>query len=290
MADHQPIVLSWSALRQHEHCRQQRLLIQTGGRAPSTNIRSYFHGTVADRCMRKWLETSPEPGEGRGVMASYVDDMIEHEVAEARRTGDGIVLWKNDQDKANMAAWCRQLLTNLEPILDLYVLPFDYAPEYRFKAGMFFPGLDGTPWPVQLWGGMDILVRNPKIIDENGKPQYAVFDLKATENESYWRQTIGQLVFYDLAVLAQFNAYTSFRALIQPMCKNQVVPLNIQEQNRDELAARLERMAQFMWKRDWALKEGTEGCSYCEVRGRCPRFKIDPNVFQGTQEFEDLLA
>lgn len=288
--DGKGIVLSWSALQQHETCRQKRKLMMTGGRDPSTNIRDYFHGTVVDRCMRAWLGTSPEPGSGRGVMAAMVDDMIDHELKEAARTGDGVVRWRSVDDRRNMAQWCRDLLDRLEPLLDTYVLPFDYAPEYRFRAQMYMNGLDGTLWPVQLWGGIDILVRNSKVIDEQGKPQYAIFDLKGTANESYWRKVIGQLVFYDLAVMAQFNVYPKFAALLQPMCNTTIVPLAIEEQNRDELIARLERMARFVWKKDWALREDTKGCAYCEVQGRCPRYKIDVNIFQGTQNFEDLLA
>lgn len=264
--------------------------MMTGGRDPNTNIRDYFPGTVVDRCMRKWLSTSPEPGSGRGVMAAMVDDMIDHEMEEAKRTGDGVVRWKKHGDREMVTGFCKELLGRLEPLLDLYVLPYDYAPEYRFRARMSLPGLDGTPWPVQLWGGIDVLVRNNKIIDSEGRPQYAIFDLKGTANNSYWRKVIGQLVFYDLAIFAQFNARPKFAGLLQPMCDQPVVSLAIEEQNRSELTARLERMAHFMWRKDWAVKEDTAGCSYCEVRNRCPRFKIDPQVFQGGQVFEDLLA
>ena len=50
-------------------------------KSPASDIRPFFHGIVADRCMRRWLD-SDDPREGE--MVSWAEEMVERCLTEAR--------------------------------------------------------------------------------------------------------------------------------------------------------------------------------------------------------------
>jgi hypothetical protein len=260
--------ISWSALQAHEFCKQKAMLMRERKKSPASNIRPFFHGIVCDRVMRRWLESdNPRPGE----MLSWVEEMVESCLVEARDSGDGVVRWKSREDRAEMTAWSRRLVTRLEPMLDRWVLPFDYQPEYRFRVPLRIPYIDGGPAEVLLNGGMDILVR-----EEEGPPAvWAGYDLKATENPDYLRKTLGQGIFYDLAVRAGVGKGTSPRtfAFLQPMVEsNPVAHVVITDDDRRSMLARIVSMAHSIWRDDVAPKPGPEGCGFCQVRHGCAKF------------------
>jgi len=235
-------------------------LFRAGTKSRSANIRGYFHGTVCDRVMRDWLE-DPQPGQMPEMVTTYVDKCL-HEAVE---TGDGVVRWKYAGDKADMTKWCIELVTRLEPLLNRYVLPFAYEPAKRFKVPLTIPNLLGEPTTVLLVGEIDLLCRDNQL-------RWGLWDLKATADDNYWRKTIAQLTFYDVCIEAMFNDPPYIAGLIQPMCKQPILPVKITELERAELLARIVGMAHAIWKEDFALAEKTAICNYCEVRHACPKF------------------
>jgi len=256
------VKISWSMLRVHEECTEKAYLRSRGMKSPVTDIRPYFRGTVVDRCMRDWLcAEDQEPG----GMAAMVDEVLDREEESARESGDGVVRWKSPADRDESRAWCRELVTRLEPILRRCVLPFDYEPALRFSVPLRVPYLDDSPQRVWLRGEMDLLVRD-------SQARHAVWDLKATENTDYWRKCVGQLVFYDIVVRVMTGAHPVGCGLIQPMCPEQVLPFVFTQQQRSEVVQRILGYCRSVWRGEHRPKEGTAGCSFCEVRHACPRY------------------
>lgn len=260
-----PLTISWSSLRAHEECRQKGMLLRTGKKSPRTNIRMFFHGTVVDRVMREWLE-QPEDERRPGQMAQWVVDIMDREELAAVESGDGVVRWKSRTDREELIVWCQELVTRLESHLDELVTPYDYMVAKRFRVPVQIPYLTGEPVWIFLAGEMDLLVRDDQ-------PRFHVWDLKGTADDSYWRKTIGQIIFYDLAVHAMFGEYSQRLGLIQPMCRQQQIEIEATQQKRNELWSRIIRMAHDMWTHDATPKESNSGCDYCPVRHACAKFK-----------------
>lgn len=257
------LTISWSSLKNHEQCRQQVFLRKAGKMNPAQNVRNYFHGNVVDSVMREWLSSdTPLPGQ----MVEMVEPTIERLLVEVVENGEGVVRWKKRNDRKDMTAFCRELVTRLEPILYELVVPYDFEPAKRFTTPVSVPYLDGSMTTINLTGEIDLLVRD----DER---QWHIWDLKGTANDSYWRQTIAQLTFYDLAVHSMFGDYSQRAGLIQPMCSQRVMSVTVQQDQRLDMMSRIIRMAHFMWKGDWQPKESSTGCSYCAVQHACAKFK-----------------
>ena len=213
--------------------------------------------------MRTWLsDLTQTPGK----MATMVDDYIVSCERDAKESGDGIVRWKSPTDRAEMRDFCLELVKRLEPILHKLVLPYDYEPAKRFTVPVQIPYLTGEPTCVHLVGEMDILTRN-----DHG--HWGIWDLKATKDDSYWRKTFGQLVFYDLSLAAMFGDYSTVSGLIQPMATEQVIGFEITEQDRREMWSRIVRFASDIWQQDFEPKKDMVGCSYCPVKHACSKFQ-----------------
>jgi hypothetical protein len=258
--------ISWSSLQAHELCAQKAHLMREKHKSPASDIRNFFHGIVADRIMRAWLESdNPVSGE----MVSWVDDFIESCLVEAKEKKDGVVRWRDPGDRARVADWIRVLVGRLEPFLQQHVLPYDFEPEFRFKVPIRIPNVNGDLAEIYLTGGMDILVR-----EALGPPAvWAGYDLKATENPSYLSKTLGQGIFYSLAHMALTG--DSFRtfAFVQPMvASNPVAHVNITQDDLASMLARVTRVAHDRWAGRTDLKKDSDGCSRCFVRHACPRF------------------
>jgi hypothetical protein len=257
-----PMLVSWSQLRAHEECRHKGVLLRAGKRSPAQDIRGFFHGTVVDRVMRAWLE---DPARQPGQMVAMVDAWIESCLRDAVESGDGVVRWKSATDRAEMRGFCVDLVTRLEPLLDKYVLPFDFEPAKRFNVPLEVPYLDGSPTCVHLVGEMDILLRD-------GQLRWGVWDLKATRDNDYWRKVLGQLVFYELACWIAFGEHTALTGLIQPMCADPVVTFTVSEDDHQQMLSRIVRFATDRWQRDTPPREGTDVCVFCPVKHACSRF------------------
>jgi PD-(D/E)XK nuclease superfamily len=265
-AEEREIGVSWSRLRDHMECHQKAALKAKGKKAPSTDIRNFFPGTVVDVCMRRWLDQdSPQIGE----MTAMLDQVLVDAEHEAQKTGDGIVRWRHLGDRDEVRASCRELLERLEPILCELALDdsLDYVPARRFRAPLVVPYLDGSPQRIWLVGEMDLFTQT------RSQPcQYRVWDLKNTRNKDYWRKVTGQLLFYDLATFCLHGSWTSECGLIQPLCPERVLRFVFAEQNRRELLAAVTRYAADVWRNDQAPKATNEGCDRCEVRHACVRY------------------
>ena len=257
----EPISISWSSLKTYSECKQKAYLQRTGHKNPAQDIRGYYHGTVSDRVMRKWLE-SEDPRSGQ--MERWVDQLIDQGIQEAKESGEGVVRWKSATDRAEMTQYCIELVRRLEPILEKEVLPFDFISAYRFKVPVQVPWLDGTPTWIYLIGEYDLAVY------DDG---YIVWDLKATRDDQYWRKTLGQLIFYDLSIGAEYGEFTKKVGLIQPMCQNRTPEWVVSDEARQEMWARIHRMATDIWLKDHSPKVDSVGCTYCPVRHSCEKFK-----------------
>jgi len=212
--------------------------------------------------MRQWLTT---PGTPVGAMASMVETAMEEIQTQARTDGDGIVRWKTANDKEEVRQFCLDLVERLEPVLRQLVLPYPHEIGKWFKVPISIPYLDGTPTVIYLRGEMDLLV-------QQAPGQYAVWDLKGTRDNSYWRKVMGQLVFYDLAALAMHRQPTARVGLIQPMCSQPVLEFVVNADQRRQMWAAIVQMAGDIWRRDTPCRTDTKHCSWCEVRHACPRY------------------
>lgn len=261
------VKVSWSRLRNHDECPAKGDLLYRGHKSPVSDIRSYFHGMVADRLMGRWLEQDPpEPG----WMAAHVDEFLESEEITARETGDGVVRWRTPGDKDEVRALVLELVIRLEEILGVICLPFDWVPHWRFQVPVSIDGRE-----IILIGEADLLV-----FDNQGR--IAVWDLKATKDNSYYQKVLGQIAFYCIAVRAcqgvrcgehELGSWPYAAGLIQPMCDQRVLPVTVGEPAIREMMGRIERTARDIMAGRLAPKPG-DRCQWCEVNHACPAFKI----------------
>jgi CRISPR/Cas system-associated exonuclease Cas4 (RecB family) len=253
-------------LRAFEECHQKVYLLRSGKKNPQQDIRGFFHGTVVDRVMREWLDQD-HPEQDLGSMSGMVRDIMDREELHALATGDGVVRWKHPKDREETIGFCVQLVQRLEPILLELVVPHEYEQAKRFKANVEIPAPWGGTTTITMAGETDLIVRT---VPER---RWQVWDLKGTRDDSYWRKTIGQLVFYDLAMGVIFGEKTAAAGLIQPMCKQRVVPVQITDEMRTELMARVIRYAHAIMRTEWEPREDMKYCTYCPVRHACVKFK-----------------
>lgn len=259
--------ISWSGLQAHELCKHKAQLYRDKKKSPATNLRPFFHGIVADRIMRRWLEADEQrPGQ----MLAWVSEMVQVCLDRAKEEGDGLVKWKGVADRSLMTEWVERLVVRLEPFLLQSVVPFDYEPEYRFRVPIRIPDLFGELAEIDLVGGMDIIVRECL-----GPPEvWAAYDLKATENPDYLRKTLGQGVFYSLAHFAKVGIPFRTFAFVQPMVEsNPVAYVDVTDADLRSMMSRIVKMAHDVWRGDTEPKASADGCAYCPVKHACLKFK-----------------
>lgn len=266
--------ISWSRLREWEECSEKGWLVRQGHRAPTAEIwPAMFQGTVVDRCMREWLAAeAQEPG----AMAAMVGQIMDREEQVATDTGDGQVRWRGTGARNEAKANCVECVNALEPLLFQYVVPFEYQVAYRFKAPMQVPHPDGKPRQIFLTGELDLLVRQGGQEDGPGMRvpgtgELRVYDLKMTRDSSYWRKTMMQLPFYEVAVRLLYGSWPVESALIQPLCEQPYLPFTFGEE-RSEILQRVARMAEAIWLEQHSPKASTAGCDRCYVKHACVRF------------------
>jgi len=269
MPDTEMISISWSKLRMFDECPAKPGLMRAH-KGPASDIRNYFPGTVADRLMGAWLSLDPPPP---GWMAAHVDEFLVSEEITARETGDGVVRWKSAGDKAEVREFVHEVVVRLEEILNVYCLPFDWEPHWRFRVPV---SIDGTD--VLLTGETDLLVFEP---GEAGR--IALWDLKATKNNAYFQKVLGQIAFYFIAIAAsrgtrfgphQLGRWPVSGGLIQPMCDQRVLPVEVGDQAIREIMGRIENVTRAIRAGRTDPKPGSY-CQWCEVRHACPVFKIE---------------
>lgn len=244
-------------------------------KSPITNVRVFFQGNVLDQAMRQWLHLDePTPG----WMRAHIDRILNETEAKVLSEGDGVIRWKNRNDRAEVREFCLGAADRLEQLLsDRGILARKYQPAVRFgstTSGLLprlnITALDGKPAQVLLTGEMDLLDR------EHAGP-LRIWDLKITKDASYWRKTVAQLVFYDIVCLVLFGVSAVEVGLLQPMVEGRpYISFVPSEEDRRQMFIRIERVAQNILAGDVAPKASSDGCSYCEVRHACIKYKTEP--------------
>lgn len=267
------LTLSWSRLKSWESCKQQVLRRKQGKSSYSPmQGRVFLPGTIADRCMRAYLELeNPQPG---GIC-----DPLEEIFERFAFTDDQYVIkWKGNplDDQKKVKENVRIVLENLEPQLWDFVIPNGYQVEYRFRTTVGIPYLDGKLVPVDLIGGIDILTAK---LGVDGQPEeYSVYDLKATFDDSYVRGSIlAQLIFYSIVVKTEFGKYPVNTAFLTPACKQKYVPLVVSPDDVRTMMSRIISYCNGVWKDQWDPKSVPDNeCTWCEVHHACDLFRIEP--------------
>ena len=258
-----PVRISWSGLRTHEECKQRGFLTRTGKRATLENQRNFLPGNVTDRTVRYWLEQNPADNIGR--MPEMVRETLDQQVKEVQEQG-GVIQWRDSADRKKVEEDCIEAVTKIEPHLLKYVVPFEFKPDFKFQAPLALPHPTGGTETVLLIGFMDILVK-----DNHGR--YWVWDVKHTRDGSYWRKTIAQLGFYDLAVELMFGQPMIRGGLMQPLCARPLVPYKPSDDSRAQLNTRIAGMARDIWLDDKTPRQDTKECNWCSVKHACSKFQ-----------------
>lgn len=280
------VKISWSKIRTREECKQKDHLRAMGYSSPIKDVRVFFQGNVCDQLMRRWLSMESPP---RNWMFEHVD-----EVADELENGqeEGVVRWRHRDDRQQVRNWCRECVYRLEHLLRQVALPYEYQPAVRFKTKLGIPGPDGNQVKVLLVGEMDLLAREPAPLSEIRidpdpieialtRPKYRIWDLKATADPNYFRKTLAQLVFYDIALACMFGQLADVVGLLQPMVEGQPAHwYTPSDQDRNEMYSRIIKVAHDIWRGDHSPKDGTEGCVWCEVRHACVRYRTAPGTNQ----------
>jgi hypothetical protein len=254
-----PLRVSWSGLRSHEECHQRSFLIRDGKKAKVSNIRNFFHGTVVDSIMRRWLD---DPEHTPGGMVEMVDQLMIDTETEEKEHGN-IVRWRNAADRDDVRQFCTELVTRLEPILVEHVLPYTYEHGKWFKVPMTLTDDTGHARDILLTGEMDLIVDNQGPV---------IWDLKGTADDQYWRKVAAQLVFYDIAVWASSGQKTRGVGLIQPMCSERIKAWQVTDDFRRQLLSRIERYARDVWAGEKTCTDNTAACHWCTVKHACPKY------------------
>lgn len=245
-------------------CKQRGALMRQGGRQLRiSDSRSFFPGNVVDKVVREWL--SGDPDRNPGMMPEMVPLVIDREVARIKERG-GLMKWRSEEDRASVEADCIEAVTRIEPALAREVLPHDYAVDWRFEVPLGIPYLDDSLEYITLTGVIDIIVRT-----KEGKTR--IWDVKMTRDDQYWRKTVGQLSFYDLAVFAMFEEETELVGLLQPMCSQEVFPYELDDTRRAMIMGQVLEMCHDVWRGDDEPTSNAAACFGCSVKHACSKFK-----------------
>lgn len=258
------VKISWSALRNHMECHQKSFLIRTGNKEKLENVRNYFPGTVTDRVVRDWLMNEPE--NNPGLMVDMVEGIVDREEKLIKDAEKGMIKWRDSKDRDLVIKKCQLAVKKIEPDLEKHVLPFEYDVDFGFNAPIkALHPVTQEPETILLRGFMDIIVRQ-------AEDKWAVYDVKHTEDEYYWKKTKGQLAFYDLAVQIMFGQETQITGLLQPLCKETFKPFVLEEEERTILLKHVLDMAEDIWLDNTAPTANPSACTFCNVKHACTKF------------------
>lgn len=250
--------ISWSSLQRHELCRQKQYLISQGLGTPGKDVRNFLAGNVVDAIQKAWLDNPVGP------MVDLLDEHFEKSIAKAEEKDT--ITWRSKNDKRNIYNNCKTATLALEPILRARVLPYEYEPAKWFSVAVKIKNPKTQQVEeIILRGEFDLLVR-----EADGR--FVVWDLKTTADNDYWKKTLGQLVFYDLVIMAMFGQYPKKTGLIQPLCDEQVKEFYFDDSYRAEMWGRINSMMRDVWDGNFEPKEDNTGCSFCEVVNSCAKF------------------
>jgi hypothetical protein len=135
---------------------------------------------------------------------------------------------------------------------------------------MIVPHPAGYQSQILLIGFMDVIVRHPE--SDYSPEKWAVYDVKHTLDNYYWKKTRGQLSFYDLAVDVMFESPTFEVGLLQPLCNETTKMFKLDDQDRSILEAHVMRMANDIWLNNIEPTAPRSECAFCNVKHACSRF------------------
>lgn len=258
-----PVNISWSSLKVWEECKQKGTLYRQGKKTKSVNVRNFFPGRVTDRVVRYWLEG--DPYNNMGAMPDMVAEVIEKELGQTVKEGEAIH-WKHSTDRKEVEAACRQAVTNIEPALLKYVLPYEYQVDFAFRT----PLLMQAPWGmdrVSLNGYMDIIVYDPD------SASWRIYDVKHTLNKSYWKDSFGQLMFYSLENQIRTGSLPVEVGFFQPLVpKEPVKRFAVNPTEVNYLTGRIQSMAWEFWSGEDEPTTNNSICTFCDVKHACKKF------------------
>lgn len=255
------IRLSWSALKNYEECHQRGKLLMERKKSPITDGRNFLPGTLADRCMRRWLDAGRF---NRGGMEEYLEEEW------SRHTGpdsEYSIMWRGNHrdDQLSVLEDVKRALVTLEPILFKKVVPFSFKPEFRFSSAVGIPGLNGETVQIEIFGAIDVATHF-----EQGK--YGLYDLKITKKDAYIKSTLAQLVFYDLA----FRGHTGVRPVEHqfwaPLLPETEIGLVVTNADRRDMISRIISYCHGVWSGNWELTRKESKCFNCPTKAACPRY------------------
>jgi len=261
---HTMIRISWSGLRVHDECKQRSYLARSGKLSTLDNKRGFFPGTVTDRVVRDWLNNDPESH--LGMMPAMVEEIVDREKSALSEQETGVVRWKGPEDKGHVIKECQEAVTKIEPLLLQHVVPFEYQPDFHFEAFVMVPNHRTKRLErVVLNGFMDIIVRD-------NRSRWSIWDVKHTRDSEYWRQTVPQLGFYDLAVELLFGAAAYQTGLMQPLCEEALKRYQPSSDSRAQLMQRITGMANDIWADIRTPVVGSGPCGWCATKHACTKF------------------
>lgn len=161
---------------------------------------------------------------------------------------------------------CREAARILEPILLKYVVPYQFQVDYRFKAPLRVEDPRGGFVDVLLIGAMDILVYMPE------RDAFAIYDVKHTKDNGYWRKTMGQLNFYDLVVELTEGQASKALALFQPLATPTIKPIALTENMKTELLQQINGFVIDVVRDDLPPNQDSRSCRYCDFKHACTKF------------------
>ena len=258
------IRISWSGLRVHEECKQKSFQARAKKTALLDDKRNFLPGTITDLVVRRWL--TDDPLNNLGVMPDMVEAAIDLAKSELVEKGEGVVRWRDPGDRKAVLEECQEAVSKIEPHLLKYVVPFRFKVDYHFKAPVHLINpVTKQEDSVVLNGYMDILV-----LDEQDR--WWIWDVKHTRDESYWRKTVGQLGFYDLAIELISGRPSKQTGLMQPLCDQPVMPYTPTAASRAQLMQRIVGMANDIWLGDKTPRATSGSCNWCEVKHACEKY------------------
>lgn len=260
------IDLSWSKLKNYEQCHQRTKLLMEKKRSKHINGRTFLPGTLADRCMRLWLEEGKF--ESGGMHKFLEEQWVEHTGKES----EYVIEWKNNpkQDQREVLDKVRRSLDALEPILMKKVVPYPFKPEFRFKSVIGIPDLDGGVTNISILGAVDVAVKFGT--DDEGFGQYGLYDLKITEGEAYIKSTLAQLTFYDLAFWGHTGVKPIDHAFWAPLLPEKEIQTVVTDDERTQMLSRIVDYCHGVWSGNWQLTKDKQQCWGCPVKHACPRY------------------
>lgn len=269
--------VSWSQVRTAEECRQKAHLSRTGRKQGHMDVRNFFPGNVTDRVVRYYLEGNDH---SPGVLKSMVESVMNNEQVKiiegrdddpSKKVEPGIVKWRDPGDRDRVLRDCEEAAEKIEPLLFEHVLPYRFKADFKVQAQLEIPSPFGADRfeMIDLFGYIDILVKDDF-------DRLWVFDVKHTKDDGYWRKTIGQLTFYDLALLSMLGEKTAGTALFQPLCKKPTHPHQVDDQARVELLQRIVNYSHSRMREDFTPRDDRKECGFCEYKHACVLYKTSP--------------